>query len=354
MSMRSSAYSGLVRRKTLVAWRAAEKSIVPFSSGTCVFQVQARDLSGRRRVPPPKPSSSSSAKNVLGKLGTVGLAGSFLLGKGKYVLGGLKLFKATPLLSMVFTSFTYSLFFGWPYAVGMVGQVLLHEVGHLVVLRSYGIPFSPMVMIPFMGAGIQMEGHPRNAWQEAMVAFGGPVAGGATAFGVMAAANAMDSQLLYSLADFGFMINLFNLLPINPLDGGRVANAISPWLSGAGVAGGIAMAANGMVGNPIFYLVLMAGAYDTASRAMGWSTKPRGYYQIGQGRQVALLAGLIALISTLLVGMRLNDRKRKTPKQLEREKRYGSDPNAAPWANDPDAVYDDFFDDNGGPRSGSF
>ena len=105
------------------------------------------------------------------------------------------------------------------------------------------------------------------------------------------------------------MINLFNLLPINPLDGGRVANAISPWLSGAGVAGGIAMAANGMVGNPIFYLVLMAGAYDTASRAMGWSTKPRGYYQIGQGRQVALLAGLIALISTLLVGMRLNDRK---------------------------------------------
>jgi hypothetical protein len=139
-----------------MAWRAAEKSIVPFSSGTCVFQVQTRDLSGRRRVPPPKPSSSSSAKNVLGKLGTVGLAGSFLLGKGKYVLGGLKLFKATPLLSMVFTSFTYSLFFGWPYAVGMVGQVLLHEVGHLVVLRSYGIPFSPMVMIPFMGAGIQV------------------------------------------------------------------------------------------------------------------------------------------------------------------------------------------------------
>ena len=382
-SMNSLARLGRVKSETMLYRRPNFIYPVEFALGGLI---QVREGSGGPRRPnrqlrgPSSPATGSS--NMLGKAASVGLAGSFLMGKGKYVFAGLKLFKATPLLSMIATSFTYSLFFGWPYAIGMVGQIFIHETGHLVVLRHYGVPFSPMVMIPFLGASIQMDGHPRNAWQEvtnpnlnpnsnpnsypdpnsdpnsdrekAMIAFGGPVAGGATAFGVMAAANATDSQLLYSLADFGFMINLFNCLPVGQMDGGRIANAISPYFSGAGLAVGGYMAYAGMIGNPIFYLILLAGAYDTTSRAMGWSERPRGYYQIGAARQGVLLAGLAVLIATLLMGMKMNDRKRKTPRQLEREQRYGVyDDEPAPWANDEGAKFDDFFDE-GGPRSGRF
>jgi len=221
-------------------------------------------------------------------------------------------------------------------------------------MRHYGVPFSPMVMIPFLGASIQMDGNPRNAWEEAHIAFGGPVAGTAGAFALMALGQTTGSQLCYSLADFGFMINLFNLLPVQPMDGGRVANAISPYFSGAGAAAGIFVAYQGYIANPIFYLVVMAGTYDSVSRLLGWSQRPPGYYNIGPGKQASLMAAYLALVGTLLYGMRENNKKRKTPRQLENERQRGwSDNNdAAPWENDPGAKYDDFFADNRPPPGG--
>jgi hypothetical protein len=82
------------------------------------------------------PSSSNSSK--FGTLASLGVAASFLAGKSKFLLVGLKLTKATPLISMVLTSFAYSFFFGWPYAVGMVGLIFAHELGHALVLMRYG------------------------------------------------------------------------------------------------------------------------------------------------------------------------------------------------------------------------
>lgn len=81
-------------------------------------------------------------------------------------------------------------------------------------MRHYGIPFSPMVFLPFMGAVIAMKSHPKDAWQDAIIAFGGPVLGSAGAGALAVGAAMTESQLLYALADFGFMINLFNMLPI--------------------------------------------------------------------------------------------------------------------------------------------
>lgn len=307
-----------------------------------------------RRRPSSSSSPSSSAGNWVGKAATAGAAGSILFGKGKYIFTGLKLFKATPLLSMLLTSATYSLFFGWPYAVGMVGQILIHETGHLVVLRHYGVPFSPMVMIPFLGAGIQMDSTRVNPWQEAMIAFGGPLAGGAAAGAISMTASAMDSQLLYALADFGYIVNLFNMLPILPLDGGRIAHAVSPWITLAGLAGGWGMALSGMIGNPLFYLILLSGTFETGGRATGWRTKrEETYHRLGMNKQVLLVAAYAALAGALLLGQRANDRRRKTPKQLQREKDTGWIEEPAPWG--PDGKYDDAFEEPyRGPRSGSF
>jgi hypothetical protein len=83
-------------------------------------------------------SSSSSNSSKFGTFASLGVAASFLAGKSKFLLVGLKLTKATPLISMVLTSFAYSFFFGWPYAVGMVGLIFAHELGHALVLMRYG------------------------------------------------------------------------------------------------------------------------------------------------------------------------------------------------------------------------
>jgi Zn-dependent protease len=108
----------------------------------------------------------------------------------------------------------------------MVGLLLIHEAGHALTMRALGIPFGPMVFLPFMGAVVEMKGQPRNAYIEALVALGGPVLGSAGAAGVAAAGFATNSQLLIALGDFGFMINLFNLMPLGSMDGGRISGAV--------------------------------------------------------------------------------------------------------------------------------
>ena len=106
-------------------------------------------------------------KRNAGRLGAAAAAASVLLGKTKYVLAGLKLTKMTPLVSMVLTSATYSLFFGLHYSIGMVGLIFVHETGHAIAMRQYGVPFAPMVFVPFMGAVIAMKDLPRNVREEA-------------------------------------------------------------------------------------------------------------------------------------------------------------------------------------------
>lgn len=295
-----------------------------------------RHLSERR---PPTNSSRG------GMIASLGLGASFLFGKTKFLLGALKITKAGPLLSMLATSATYSLFFGWPYACGMVGLIFVHECGHLVVMRHYGVPFSPMVFVPFMGAVIAMKEYPANSYQEAVIAFGGPLLGtaGALAVGMMGQVN--DSQLLYALADFGYMINLFNLMPIGQLDGGRIGNAISPAFGVAGLLGGGYLLYEGLISNPIFYLVMAGGAYSTTNRVFGWdgASKPRDYYNISYQDQGTLFALYAGLITGAMYLMRENNRRRKTPKQLEAEKQNPWAAADAPWQNDDGAVYDDFF-----------
>jgi Zn-dependent protease len=252
-------------------------------------------------------------------IGLLGAA-SVVAGKSKYLLGALKLTKLSSLGSMVLTIGTYSAFFGLPYAVGIVGLVLVHECGHVYVMRRRGIDFSPMVFVPFVGAFIAMRDRPRDAWEDALVAFGGPVLGGAGAGAVALAASATDSQLLFALADFGFMVNLFNLLPIGAMDGGRIASALSPYAGVAGLGVGGALAYAGAVHNPIFYLILLAGGYETFQRFYDPGRMPPNYYKISPVRRAALSASYFGLVAALLAGMAANHRRQKPPEVLARER----------------------------------
>ena len=256
-----------------------------------------------------------------GKLGAAAATASVLFGKTKYVLAALKLTKMTPLISMMLTSATYSLFFGWPYSLGMVGLIFVHEAGHAVAMRHYGVPFAPMVFVPFMGAVIAMKDHPRSVNDEAWIALAGPALGSVGALGINIFGVATDSQLCYALADFGYMINLFNLLPIGSLDGGRISSALSPAINVAGLGIGGALIYAGAISNPIFYLIMLSGTYTTASRIFGWQGGPHeSYYRIRNDQKMRIGAGYIGLIAALVLAMRNNNSRRKTPRQMEAER----------------------------------
>jgi len=146
---------------------------------------------------------SSGKKGGGGRIGAMFGLAALALGKFKYVLVGLKLTKLAPVLSMVASSLAYSAIFGPAYGCGMVGLIFVHECGHAIAMRYYGLPFSPMVFIPFVGAVIQMQKLPATAAQSAVVALAGPVLGGVAAGATAFAGHATGSQLLMALGDWG-------------------------------------------------------------------------------------------------------------------------------------------------------
>jgi Zn-dependent protease len=144
-----------------------------------------------------------------------------LVGKLKY---------ATALLSILVSVGAYTLYWGLPFAVGFVLLLFIHEMGHVIQLRREGISASAPFFIPFLGAMIGMREMPKDALAEARVGLAGPVLGTAGALAALAIGALTDSDFFRALAFTGFFLNLFNLLPVSPLDGGRAAAAISPWL----------------------------------------------------------------------------------------------------------------------------
>jgi len=168
-------------------------------------------------------------------LGAVGL----VLWKLKaFLLAGLKflpvLFKTGG--SMFLMIWVYAMTWGWWFAGGFVLLLLIHECGHLVAARRLGLKVGAPVFIPFMGAFIALKDSPRNAWVEAQVGIGGPLLGSVGAGLCLALEQVTGNPLFGALAYSGFFLNLFNLIPIGFLDGGRVVTALSPWLWVVGTA----------------------------------------------------------------------------------------------------------------------
>ena len=108
-------------------------------------------------------------------------------------LSALKLTKLSSLASLAMTTAGYAWLFGVPYGVGVTFQILIHESGHALALMRYGVPFQPMVFVPFMGAYVAHAGI-LNAWRNAMVALAGPGAGFAAAFALYVAAVMASSS----------------------------------------------------------------------------------------------------------------------------------------------------------------
>jgi Zn-dependent protease len=152
-----------------------------------------------------------------------------LLAKGG--LGPVLTTGGTMLLSIV----VYAFSFGWAYAAGFVALILVHELGHFIAARQSGLDVGAPVFIPFVGAWVSLKDTRLTPAIEAHVAIAGPMLGSIAAFGCFLAALAGWGPIFMALAQAGFVLNLVNLIPLAPLDGGRLAGVISPrlWLIGA-------------------------------------------------------------------------------------------------------------------------
>jgi Zn-dependent protease len=237
---------------------------------------------------------------------------AFVFGKLSYV--GLLVLKFKGLwftvVSTGVTALIYAQLFGWAFGVGIVLLILIHESGHVVVARIMGLPVTLPVMIPFLGAFVSMKQQPKSVAQESIMAIGGPVLGSIAAglcyVGYLAMPSSSTGQLLRALAYFGFLINLFNLIPLTPLDGGRVTSLLSKWFNVAGlvIAAGLLLfeMQSGTNVSPVLFLVLIFGAFATWQRFRSTALNP-AYYAVDAQTKVAVGALYLALLFALGLGM---------------------------------------------------
>jgi Zn-dependent protease len=136
--------------------------------------------------------------------------------------------------TIVLSIATYAQLYGWPFAAGFVALIFVHEMGHYVAAVQRGLPVGLPMFIPFVGAFIQLKDEPKDAETEAYVAIAGPIAGTLAAFGCYYIWRSGEGQIWLALAKSGLILNLFNLIPISPLDGGRITAVLSPriWFVG--------------------------------------------------------------------------------------------------------------------------
>ncbi|MHC1683815.1 MAG: site-2 protease family protein [Clostridiaceae bacterium] len=228
-------------------------------------------------------------EKLKGKKGIWGILGALLfilvkfkvlffliLTKLKFLLVFLKLTKfASTAISMVVMIWVYASMYGLKFAVGFVLLLFAHEMGHYLVARKMDMNVSLPLFIPFVGALISLKEAPKDAVTEAKMAIGGPIVGSLAALFCYVLYIITGDHFLIALAYTGFFLNIFNLIPIHPLDGGRTVSAISPkiWLIGL-VLGIVAII---KFFNPILLLILVLGVIQMITH---WKNPNLEYYSV--------------------------------------------------------------------------
>ncbi|MDM5358371.1 site-2 protease family protein [Peribacillus sp. ACCC06369] len=168
---------------------------------------------------------------------SLGAIGLFFLGKMKWLFALLKIAKVGSLISIFISLGAYALVYGWKFAVALVYLIYIHEMGHLLAAKRKGIKTSNAIFIPFVGALIALKEEPKNANQEAYLAFGGPLLGTLAFLPAIPLFMMTENPFWLLVITLGAMINLFNLMPVHPLDGGRIVGVISTKIWVLGIIG---------------------------------------------------------------------------------------------------------------------
>jgi Zn-dependent protease len=223
-------------RAAVTRWREALVLLPPGSGQHARIEAIVQSLSAALDGPgSAAPADASPPKKrgplyaALAAVGAVVLkfkvAIVFILAKGKLLLAGL--FQAKTMLSMVLAAGVYAMAFGWKFAVGLIASIYVHEMGHVERLRHYGIPATAPMFIPGFGAFVRLKQRPMSVREDASIGLAGPLWGAAAALVFLLVGRYGGSKLAMAIAHVGAWINLFNLVPVWQLDGGRAFNALS-------------------------------------------------------------------------------------------------------------------------------
>ena len=240
-----------------------------------------------------------SDKNVwakrAAKLGPVGVIlwkfkalALIALTKGKLVLLGLT--KLSTLTSMLLFLGVYWSMYGWQFALGFVLSIYIHEMGHVIALRRYGIAATAPMFIPFVGAIVRLKQYPANVIQDARVGLAGPIWGFGAAVFAWLCAIATGQPIWYAIAHTGAWINLFNLIPVWQLDGGRGFRALSRMQRGIALAATLTMWV--VTEETMLVLIAIGAAYRLFSK---------DYPVEGDRLTLTQYVGLIVLLSMLVL-----------------------------------------------------
>lgn len=215
---------------------------------------------------------------------------------------GVVLLKFKFLFSMVVSAAFYVWFGGWWFGIGLIVLLFVHEMGHVFEAKHQGLPVSVPIFIPFMGALITMKQMPRNAWREARLAIAGPILGSLGALALYLAGVAYNSPHLKGLAFLGFLINLFNLLPVIPLDGGRISAALHPALWFLGFLGLVALVIYRP--NPLLIIILLFAATELRRRwKLRHHPQMQEYYRVKPAQRAIVGLLYFGLAAALVFGM---------------------------------------------------
>ncbi len=208
-------------------------------------------------------------------------------------------------LSMLFMIWIYSITFGWRFAAGFVFLIFVHEMGHVFAAKWLGLPVSAPLFIPFIGAAIVMKENPRDAWTEALMAYGGPLAGCIGSWICWFLALYFGERWIMAVASLSFLINLFNMIPVPPLDGGRICAAVSPWFWIIGlVLLGLSVVYFHAWSSIIIIILVMFFAWPRMKETLFGQTTPelQAYYNTHISNRLIMALLYLFLIAALLLG----------------------------------------------------
>jgi Zn-dependent protease len=225
----------------LAAWRSALVLLPPRSRQheQVLAKVQAlsRAIATGAVSNAPQPSAGATGKGGKKPLAAGGLTGlallawklkfaiAFALTKGKLLLLGFT--KLSTVLSMAVSLGVYAVAFGWRFAAGLLLSLYVHEMGHVASLKKFGIAASAPMFVPGFGAFVRLKQYPVNPVEDARVGLAGPIYGLGAALFAGLLAWLTGWQVLFAIAKTGAWINLFNLVPVWQLDGGRAFRALT-------------------------------------------------------------------------------------------------------------------------------
>jgi Zn-dependent protease len=243
-------------------------------------------------------------KKAVAPLAVVGVVIAKFFAKLKFIL--LPLLKFFPILlksggTMLLMVWVYTQIWGWQFALGFVLLLLVHETGHLLVAKKFGLKVGAPVFIPFMGAFIALKEAPRNAWMEACVGIGGPMLGSLGALACNLIGEAFAAPLFIALAWFGYFLNLFNLTPVGMLDGGRIVTALSRWLWLPGFA--LLLWFGWKYPNFIIWLIVLLSLPRIYSLFRKRTEEEQRYFEVTPVQRWTMSILYFGLIAILLVGM---------------------------------------------------